>query len=532
MSKLVETGEYNKELFSTRNQYIYELTRRGKMYLFNRQRQRLDTRGFMCSLPGELEGLTFRFFFTRFTSEDNHTDLLTNYPEKVLTKAITRGLVMNLQVHVSVLHCDENVYVYDIVVEGKRQESRLHDFAGWLVSTEPAGFASLVEVVATTRDRKVPVILLGYQDGQRQPRVYRQWTMFKQRKKKKRIKQFKPKLVEPPLTHEELKEYHELLEREYQSFFSDVEERACAIWSIPPDWLGPFSIRRYVPFADTREKIIFGSDAKEAMAFLSALNVLQIVPNTLPETMPYPVELLIDADVPRSVGHDKVKLVTDRFDEWLKNAGFEYQRRLTGSTSGGQHFVLPVLWESPWLLAGKPYLWEDYARRPNRKILSDSLRTTGEVLCLAFQLENPDLAKIVTTRVFDKHSRYRRILLDTTPNSVNKGRRSILSMHQATGNLCVPMTGDFPDSREALEAMTSLETVKELGISSFKGWKRTGRAKRINTSLLAEITSEYEQIFIEFTTTTKQRFEEHWLDLPVPGLETRARNAERQGQVS
>ena len=141
----------------------------------------------------------------------------------------------------------------------------------------------------------------------------------------------------------------------------------------------------------------------------------------------FPNEMVIDLDVPSSVPYSVVKQVSDRFAEWLAiDQGLLFHRRLTGSAKGGQHYIIPIRWTHPAILAGKTEVWEVYGRRAKRHILCDSVRDAAELLCILFQIQNPTIAHFMTTRIFDPYTRYKRLLFDVGSNSMNRGRRALL----------------------------------------------------------------------------------------------------------
>jgi len=147
--------------------------------------------------------------------------------------------------------------------------------------------------------------------------------------------------------------------------------------------------------------------------------------------------------------------------------------------------------------------------------LCDSARSAAEFLCVIFQLENPDFAPFVSTRVFNFHNRFGRILFDATPNGLNRGRRSILSCHTRTLGLCIPWNNKpLPGEREELSDITSVESILDKKVNVNEKKYPIG-VKSENTQKIRGIINHYNRVFKSYISMNAPRFEEMYFSIPI-----------------
>jgi hypothetical protein len=489
------------DFFNLYQQIRYEQSRKEKMYRQNPATIYLDVEELLSSLKGvDVSKVHIRFFFTRF-SESSTKDLVINYPEKTLKQIFLYGLHNNLPLTVRNVFCNGNTYIYDLICLSTNKAIR--HLLRSILQHESCSFVSRVEIHTEGRQKKLFFVLEGISRMD-----YSLYSLFSS---EERVDNFEPIEKVLPLNFEKLMLYYRFLKKHYVNFYRDVQNRACTIWCFRENF-PEYIVKRRV----WNQPIIFPASFKEAEALLQTERVVQIVPNTLPEARETPCEMVIDIDVLTSVKYSVVQAITDTFAQWLKSKKIMFLRRLTGSRRGGQHFLIPLCWERPWLLGGKTPLWENYTRSSKSRILCDSVRSMAELLCLLFQKAHQDLAPRITTRIFDSWARHQRILFDTSCNGLNRGRRALLSLHHRSLNVCIPLKTDLPSKAE-LEEKVALETVFAApeGESQFEELEITETARSHNTWRLRQLIHRYEQLYYEYLATPAERFEELHFDIPI-----------------
>jgi len=479
----------------------YEMTRKRRMYLKNMRTVIIDVLDMLALLNGiDITSYKMRLFFTRFT-RDSQTDLLANYPMKLVQSILTFAMVNNQSLAIRNIHSDANTYIYDIIHEG--ESKKLKDTLKLLLSKEAVSFVSKIEIITETNEGELFFLLKGYRD------ISYQESLFKSTDQ---IDILEPISFELAIDQEVIDKYHDFLKENYHIFYEDIKDKQCTIWCIR-DGLGEYIVKRN----HNEKKIVFPNQFEAAYPLLREEKVIQIVPNSIAETDVYPTELIIDIDT-GNVDYEIVKIVIDRFTNWLVDNNFNFYKRLTGSWNGGSHLIIPIEWQEPYILTGSTTAWNSYKTKKARHVLCDSVRSMAVFLCVLFQQQNRALALYTTTRIFDPFSRARRILLDSSTNSLNRGRRALLSLHAGSFNLCVPFNRDLPDTKEELHEVVSLDMNISNGFVCTEE-KRTLQMAKNNTKRLRQMINKYEPLYYSYLTTARMRFEEKHFNIAVNYLE-------------
>ena len=475
----------------------YETLRKGKMYLKNDRTIIIDVPDLLELLKGiSVNYFQIRFFFTRFTT-DTTTDLLANYPEKLLVATLTYSLVRNYPLTIKTLFSDSNTYIFDILCESDDQTIR--EIFQDILQHKATSFVSKVEIRTKGEEEELHFCLEGLNKCTYSDSLFTHQDT---------VDVLSPLQLKLPIDLELLDKYYLLLNLNYNDFYQDVANRPCAVWCYR-EGSGEYLVKRNI----MGKQIIFPDTYDKAAPLLDLEKIIQIVPNSIPNNSPCPIEIIVDLDT-GSVTYPLVKTVSDRLSQWLIDRDFLYYRRLTGSLNAGSHWIFPVKWEEAYLLAGSDSTWDVYKQRAPTHILCDSARTVAELLCLVFQKDNPDLAKFITTRIFDPYSRHGRILWDITSNSMHRGRRSIASLHHKYLTLCIPLDRDIPPTREELEDLVSLDEALK-GDIVFSESPRTTHMQKHNTKLLREIIDQEERLYHDYFLMPRARFEEMHFGIPV-----------------
>lgn len=303
---------------------VYRTTRKAKMYLINHQTERHASDEVERLLKDcELLEFHLRFSYARFTL-DSHTDLKTNYAEKLVQAFITWGLTRNVPYQFENVFCDHNHFIFDVRCQA--EDRVLRGTLAFLFRHVASLFATTIECRLHTKDREIKVVLESYRPGLIQEPLFTP---------EENATRFSPKNTELDVTPEFLKSYYEFLNQNYDGFYQDVKHRACTVWLARKGW-GEYQPRRYLD----QKPIFFPTTFEELEGLLERYPVVAIVPNSTREDVSQPVELTIDIDPPTSMPFEVVRASSDAFATWLTQVGFQYSRRLTGSFHGGQHFVL------------------------------------------------------------------------------------------------------------------------------------------------------------------------------------------------
>jgi hypothetical protein len=463
-------------------------------------------------LLGVLKGISvqavqIRLFWTRYTVNQSN-DLRTNYPSKLLQSITEKTLVRNYPLSFHQVFSDKNTYIYDLCCAGGGQINR--EVLAEVLHHEAVSFCDKVEVLTTstesTPDRELFFLLRGRQMVDYPQTILPQNTPYDV---------IDPEECSLPITVELLENYYTLLERHWEAFYTDVHDRYCTVWCATEN-RGEYTVRRNL----WGQKIMFPPSFAESHPMLQINRMVQIVPNTLPESLNHPIEIVIDLDIPPELPYTTIKQVTDRFCEWLIEQGLWFLRRATGSSKAGQHIIVPCQWTDPVLLCGKTEVWSVYTLRPYRHILSDSSRDVCELLCLLFQTQNPTIAQYMTTRIFNPFSRHKRILFDVFSCSMNRGRRALLSLHHNSLNVCVPLTTDLPATHEEFLDLVALDLLLEQ--DTLIAEPRVSRAiQESNTRILQDMADRYNHMYQDFYSLTAAQFDEQYGNIPIDRKELR-----------
>lgn len=476
----------------------YETTRKGKLFLKNDPRLVVGVQDLLLLLRGiSVSYVQLRFFFIRFTS-DTRQDLLENYAEKFLTAVLLDTLVRNLPLTIRNVFTDHNTFIFDICIEGAN--SAIRTILQELLLREPIAYVSRVEVHTKGEEEELFFLLEGRHNFEPSHSILPQYDIYDV---------IPPLPRQVPITLEDFDKFHQLLAQNYPIFYRDVKNRYCTIWCAQ-DGRGSYTVKRHVGGS----KVAFSATFEEAEPLFQIERIVGVVPNLIPESIPYPQEIVIDLDIHNTVQYPIVKQVSDSFSEWLADLGLSFHRRLTGSLHGGQHFILPIRWTYPAILAGKIEVWEVYNRRSTKHILCDSARDAAELLCILFQVQNTTLATFCTTRIFHPYFRHKRILFDVGSNSMNRGRRALLSLHHNSLHVCVPLKTELPPTPEGLAELTSLDRLIESS-GDLEEPSVTRTMQEQNTAILRELVERHEQLYHEFFTSNPYHFEELYCHLPI-----------------
>lgn len=484
---------------------VYKQLRRSKMYQENLRTLQLNVNELLHALIDvKINTVKLRFFYTRWDELDSAKDLLDNYPEKFLTALIRYIFTNNYPITIMNVFCDANTWIYDVKIGPSDDNFLLRTILQEILTEAPVSFSSHVEVVVTDQHNHLFEFRL---DGFKQ--LEYSYTLFTKSKSSKPIN-YPPVKIDMPVSYKTLDKYYLLLRTNYSTFYTDVKNRYCTCWCIR-EGIGDFIIKRYV----NDQSIRFPSSFDLAEPLLQTERITQIVPNCLPFTHDIPIELCIDVDVPKTMDYLIVKQVTDTFASWLKKLGLFYLRRLTGNLHGGQHFILPLYWPKASILNSKGEVWEVYVRRTIPQILCDSVHALGILVSLLFQKNYPSLARYITTHIFDPYIRHQRLLFDLSPNAWNRGRRSILSLHHSSQNVCVPYNKDeLPVKIEDYLNLCSLDLLlaQQTAITEPV---ITKEIIHTNSAILAELVSQHDRLFIDYGSSNVRRFEAQFFDIPL-----------------
>ncbi|MHA2224446.1 MAG: hypothetical protein ACXAC8_04540 [Candidatus Hodarchaeales archaeon] len=490
--------------YSLQNYYMYEKTRKLKIYRRNNRMEQLDVGDLLILLKGiDVQQVHLRFYFTRFTTEEI-SDLLANYPEKILQASLVYSLVHNIPLTIKSIYCDGNNYIFDINCEMSDQTT-IRKVLKYLLSHESCSFVSQVEVTTRGERETLAFRLEGIRSSSEQlslsPKIISSSEL---------VDVLPSVPLQVPIDIDLLDDYYSVLRTYYHHFYQDAANRSCTIW-VYRENLGEYIVKRYFQ----NNLIYFPESYEEVEPFLNLEKVVTIVPNSMPVTSDVPVEMILDLD-PGAIPYAITRQVSNQLAQWLLEQDLLFYRRLTGNRNGGQHFIIPVNYDKAFILSGTEETWGLYTQRSPTHVLCDSLRSVAELICLVFQRENKSLARYVTTRVFDPYSRVDRMLLDVSPNSQNRGRRALLSLHQKSLGLCVPFVeSSLPESHEDFQDLVALDEALA-GHINFEEKPSTSYMQRHNTQKLSQLVDQEICLFEEFYALPRMRFEQIHFAIPVP----------------
>ena len=256
-----------------------------------------------------------------------------------------------------------------------------------------------------------------------------------------------------PLDH--ITKWIKLLEYQWDTFYADIHDRSLTVRCQSPHQ-SDLLTRRYFD----NQEIVFDTYLDLVYA-IQQHNIIEFIPNC--HNLEYELQdVTIDFDTAKIQRFEDIKLISDLFEEFLNNKRLTYFHRLTGGKRGGQHFVVPIAFTRPILLAGRPITFERYVnRRKEHEILIDSAKDTFFSLCLLFQQEyaNEPVVKQTTLHLRDPTERLHKMLFDIIC-CPQRGRRSVFSLHNNTGNFNVPIKY-LPDSLQETNELCSFDFVYE-----------------------------------------------------------------------
>jgi len=478
------------------------------MYLKNLRDRTVDHKTFFLRLEGlSLTALHLRVYYTRCLPTDD-PDLLFNYPENLIKGLISYVLVRGVSLQFHNIHSDGNNYIFDI--QCTANDPILRDLLTYLFSHDSLSFCSHLDIEVEVLEPPYTLQCQLYSYRQ----LFYPSPLFSL---DVLSEQYQPLELTSNVSLQLLDEYYAFLEQHYEAFYQDVQGRACTCWCFR-DQMAELLVKRHSDI--TNGLIMFPSSFEEAKTLLQMERIIQIVPNTIPEQASFPIELVIDIDIPPNFPYKRVREITVAFIRWLSENNLRYYRRLTGSYQCGQHIIIPVKWDQAYLLTGKPSVWEVYSQRKTVHLLSDSLRSTAELVTLAFLKEKPQYAKYITTRIFDAHSRYKRLLFDISTITFHRGRRALLSMHPSHRGICVSLNNKkLPAKAKGFYQYIAFEQLKNNpSIDLLSEEPRTNYMTYHNTTILKDLINHYERFYLQYLTTLPARFEESFFNIPIPQI--------------
>ncbi len=478
------------------------------MYQRNTRIVTVDYHAFFKRLQGyTLTTIHLRIYYTRCLV-NNEPDLLYNYAENFIQGLIVYILVHNLPVQYHNIHSDGNNYIFEF--HCSTDDQALRSFLKYILIHESIAFCSQIEasIEVLEEPEALKCRLLSYRE------LIYPTSLFKP-PHDELIEQYSAYKLTSTVSLDLLEEYYAFLEEHYTSFYIDVANRACTCWCWR-EQMADLIIKRH----STNGLIMFPPTFDEAKVLFYLERIVQIVPNTIPENASFPIEVIIDIDIPVEFPYTRVREISEVFTSWLAINGFQFYRRLTGSYFGGQHLLIPIQWKQAYILTGTPNTWEIYSRRAPVHLLSDSIRSAAELLVLAFCKERPQFAKYITTHIFDPHARHNRILFDITLNTLNRGRRALLSMHPSHRGICVAFNNEvLPSKSKELHSHIDFDYLRDHpSVERLTEPPRTTHMIKQNTNLLKELIDRYERVYLQFLTTLPMRFEEQYFDIPTPQI--------------
>ena len=263
-------------------------------------------------------------------------------------------------------------------------------------------------------------------------------------------------IIEPlRVSPNNIEKWLNILEQKWDIFYADIYNKALTV-RCQSELQSDLITRRYFD----KQEILFDNFLELKNAIYQH-GIIELIPNC--HNVEYElIEAIVDFDTAKIMNFEEIKLISDLFEEFLRNKRLTYLRRLTGGKRGGQHFIIPVAFNEPILLAGRPVTYDRYLnRRKPHELIIDSAKDTFFSLCLLFQQEyaNEMVVSKTTMHLRDPTERQHKMLFDIIAGS-QRGRRSIFSLHNSSGNVCVPIA-KFPNSQNEANQLIDIDYVSE-----------------------------------------------------------------------
>lgn len=160
-----------------------------------------------------------RVYYTRYVKkEKEEVDLVANYPEKLMNGVNLWGMVENIPLSFQIVYSNGNTFIYDYSLMG--EDKNIRKMITYILSHKATAYVSKIEMRILTEKEELLVELEGLRKGKKY-----QESLFKRKYEEKDIIKISSKKPVLKITEEILNKYHTLLEKNYDSFYSDVKDR-------------------------------------------------------------------------------------------------------------------------------------------------------------------------------------------------------------------------------------------------------------------------------------------------------------------
>ena len=426
---------------------LYESTRKAKQYRRNTVIEKIQYQQvltFIDRMGKHLTTLKVRIFYYQVADQQREY-LLKDYMAEFLTQVFNYQRSFNLRCSFRSIFDDGNLSIYDIKVVSEKGPYLIKNFLQFMLSIDATQFCSRLELklnnpvekkdyqfyYQSTRFNKVSENLYGIHAGVR----------------------LHSEVASLRVSKEKIDSWLNLLEIKWYELYADIYQKGLTV-RCQSEYQSELITRRYFD----KQEITFDEFIDLANA-VYVHNIIEFIPNVHRQDYEL-TECVIDFDTAKIMSYEEIKEISDHFEDFLRNKKLTYLRRLTGGKRGGQHFIIPVAFKEPLLLAGRAITFDRYIdRRKPHELLIDSAKDTFFALCLLFQQEYANEPVVHKTTLHLRHwgERYHKMLFDILCAPM-KGRRSVYSLHNGTGNVCVPIA-TLPDTLRETDQLTDLQFV-------------------------------------------------------------------------
>ena len=430
-------------------EYLYETTRKSKQYRRNTIIERIQLRDVFTTIKEnniEAQGINLRIFYYQF-SDQTREQLQKDYCSEFLTHFFSYQRSFNLRSSIISAYDDSNLSIYDIELAPLYDTNTVLQYLNFILSLDATQFCSRLEIaIVNTIANK---IYYFYYETTRYNAIDQKYYTIQGGVK------LTASINSIRVSAENIDKWVGILEEKWDILYADIYNKALTV-RCQSDLQSDLITRRYFD----KQEIVFDNYLDLANAIYQH-NIIEFIPNV--HTTEYElIEAVVDFDTAKVMDYEDIKLISDLFEEFLRNKKMVYLRRLTGGKRGGQHFILPVAFSEPILLAGRPVTYERYKiRRKKHEMIIDSAKDTFFSLCLLFQQEysNESVINKTTMHLRDPTERHHKMLFDIIAGS-QRGRRSVFSLHNGSGNVCVPIR-TLPDTLKETNQLVDINFVNE-----------------------------------------------------------------------